>query len=305
MTKYLLVDISSVLYRTFFAHHTEDDVTIAGLATHGALLTLNKYYREYKPHKIVMAFDRNSWRKNYTASEECISKKPYKGNRRQNMTPAQKIKYAQFCSHLSEFETIIRDHTTVITLANDGLEADDLIAGFIQMQTLDPDNYITIISSDKDMIQLLGSPNVRLIDPASGKDRTLEEWDGDPEYFLFEKKFRGDISDNVSSALPRIRSTAIKKAYTNEFEKANLMNQTWKGVDGTEFVVKQLFKENQLLMDLRCQPEEIRLRIISTILAALKNPGNFSYFHFMKFLGRLELKKISENADQFVQMLSR
>ncbi len=75
MTKYLVFDISNLLYRTFFAHHTEDDITIAGLATHSALLVLNKYYRQYKPHKIVMAFDNESWRKDYTASEECISKR--------------------------------------------------------------------------------------------------------------------------------------------------------------------------------------------------------------------------------------
>ena len=305
MTKYLLFDISNLLYRTFFAHHTEDDITIAGLATHSALLVLNKYYRQYNPHKIVMAFDRQSWRKDFTASDECISKKPYKGNRRQNMTPSQKTKYAQFCQHLAEFEVIIRDHTTVITLANQGLEADDLVAGFVQMKTLEPDNHITIISGDKDMIQLLGPPNVRLIDPASGKDRTLEEWDNDPEYFLFEKCLRGDLGDNVQSAYPRLRSTRIAKVYKSEFEKANLMNESWKGIDGTEYIVKHLYKENQTLMDLRCQPENIQVKIMTTILAALKNPGTFSYFHFMKYLGKYQLKKVAEQADQFVQMLSR
>lgn len=305
MTKYLVFDISNLLYRTFFAHHTEDDITIAGLATHSALLVLNKYYREHKPHKLVMAFDRQSWRKDYTASEESLTKKPYKGNRRQGMTPREKIKYDQFCKHLNEFECIIRDHTTVITLANESLEADDLIAGFVQMKTLEPDNHITIISGDKDLIQLLGSRNVRLVDPASGKDRTLEEWNNDPEYFLFEKCLRGDIGDNVQSAYPRLRSTRIAKVYQNEFEKANLMNESWKGVDGTEYIVKHLFKENQILMDLRYQPDEIKLKIMTTILAALKNPGMFSYFHFMKFLGKYELKKVADQADQFVQMLSR
>ncbi len=305
MTKYLVFDISNLLYRTFFAHHTEDDITIAGLATHSALLVLNKYYRQFKPHKIVMAFDNQSWRKDYTASEACISKKPYKGNRRQGMTPREKIKYDQFCAHLAEFQVIIRDHTSVITLSNEGLEADDLVAGFVQMQTLDPENHITIVSGDGDFIQLLGTPNVRLIDPATGKDRTLEEWDGDAEYFLFEKCLRGDRGDNVQAAFPRVRSTTIKKAYTNEFEKTNLMNQTWKGTDGTEYIVKHLFKENQLLMDLRCQPEDIQVKIMTTILAALKNPGTFSYFHFMKFLGKYELKKVAEQADQFVNMLSR
>lgn len=303
--KYLVFDISNLLYRTFFAHHTEDDVTIAGLATHSALLTLNKYYRQHKPHKIVMAFDKTSWRKEYTASEACLSKKPYKGNRRQGMTPREKIKYDQFCKHLAEFEVIIRDHTSIITLVNDGLEADDLVAGFVQMMTLEPSNEVTIISGDKDMMQLLGPPGVKLIDPATDKERTLAEHNNDPEYFIFEKCIRGDAGDNVGSACPRVRATRIEKAYKDPFEKANLMNETWKGADGTEFIVKDLFKENQLLMDLRCQPEDIQKKIITTILTAMKDPGTFSYFHFMKFLGKYELKKVAEQADTFVQMLSR
>lgn len=305
MIKYLVFDISNLLYRTFFAHTTEDDITIAGLATHSALLTLNKYYREHKPHKIVMAFDRPSWRKDYTATEACLSKKPYKGNRRQNMTPAQKVKYMQFCQHLTEFETIITDHTTIVSLANEGLEADDLMAGFIQVMTLDPENHVTIISADKDLLQLLGPPNVRLIDPATGKDRTLEEWNNDPEYFLFEKCIRGDPGDNVQSAYPKVRSTRIEKAYKDPYERANLMNASWKNHDGTEYIVKQLFKENELLMDLRCQPQDIQVRIVKTILSAIKNPGTFSFFHFLKFLGRYDLKKVAENVDSFVPMLSR
>ena|SRR5271157_1779792 len=303
--KYLVFDMSNLLYRTFFAHDTEDDVTIAGLASHSALVTLNKYYREQKPHKVVAVFDRDSWRKEYTASEECISKKPYKGNRRQGMTPKQKIKYEQFCAHVNDFEKLIAENTTIITLAGAKLEADDLIAGFIQVQTLDPDNEIVVISQDKDMIQLLRFENVRVVDPASGKDRSLEDWNNDADYFMFLKCIRGDAGDNVQSALPKVRETRVLKAYTDPFEKANLMNETWKGADGREFVVKNLYKENQLLMDLSMQPDDIQKLIVQTVLQGIKNPGKFSYFHFMKFLGKYELKKVAEQADNFVPLLSR
>lgn len=305
MAHYLVCDISNLLYRTFYANTQQDDTTIAGLAMHAALQTLNKYFRQFKPHKVVMAFDRNSWRKVYTASDECITNKPYKGNRRQNMTPKEKEKYAKFCKHLLDFETLITEHSTVIALAGNGLEADDLIAGFVQVHLLDPDNQLTVVSSDKDLIQLLGPENVRLIDPASGKDRTLEEWNFDPEYFLFEKCIRGDLGDNVQSACPRIRSTRIEKAYKDEYERTNLMKESWNGPDGTAYCVGDLYNENRLLMDLREQPEEIQKRMITTILARMKNPPAFNYFHFMKFLNRYDLKKIQENAEQFVQLLSR
>ena len=303
--KYLVLDISNLLYRTFYANKNDDDTTIAGLAAHQAILTIHKYYQLYKPHKVVMCFDRSSWRKEYTASDQAITKRPYKGNRRKDMTDAQKAKYKIFLQHLNDFEEMIREQTTIIALANDGLEADDLMAGVVQMMTLEEDNEVILVTADKDMIQLLGYPNVRLIDPASGKDRTLDEWDGDADLFMFEKCIRGDGGDNVQSALPHCRSTRIREAYVDDYVKANLMNETWTDQDENEFVVKHLFNENRLLMDLSCQPDDIQQKIISTILETLENPGSFEYFHFMKFLGRFELKKLAERADNFVEMLSR
>ena len=186
--KYLVFDITNILYRTFFAHKTEDDITVAGLASHTALVTINKYFRTFKPHKIIMCFDRTSWRKEYTKSDECVSGKPYKGNRRQKMTPKEKERYELFLSHLNDFEDLVRDNTSIITLAGEGLEADDLAAAVVQtVSVTDEEAEFIVVSADKDLIQLLGYPNVRLINPADGKDRTLKDWEGDAELFMFEK----------------------------------------------------------------------------------------------------------------------
>ena len=303
--KYLIFDVSNILYRTFYANKSEDDITVAGLAHHAALTTINMYYRKYQPHKIIMTFDRSSWRKEYTKSDKCVSPRQYKGNRRKAMTPKEKEKYQLFLGHLNDFEDMIRDQTTIISLAGDGLEADDLMAGAVQVLSLDPNNEMIIISADKDMIQLLQYPNTQLIDPASGKPRTLDDWEGDPKLFMFEKCIRGDLGDNVQSALPRCRSKRIRAAYVDDYERANLMNETWKDPDGVEYTVKALFKENELLMDLSKQPDDIQQQIVETVLTNMDNPGSFSYFHFMQFLGKFELKKLAANAETFVDMLSR
>ena len=311
MQKILVFDISNMLYRTFFANkknHTAEES--AGLAQHSALITLNKYFRQYKPHKVIMAFDRTSWRKAYTMNELCISKKQYKGNRRQNMTPAEQEMFARFIKHLSEFEEMMTKQTSVICLAGDGLEADDLVAGVVDAFE---DDSVIIVSADKDFIQLLKRDNVQLIDPATGKDRRAllnKDFDGDVDYFMFEKCIRGDAGDNVQSAFPGVRKTRIKKAYADAFEKVNLLNETWSiGEKGTdEFVehrVKDLFYENQLLMDLWEQPGIIKDRIKLTVDTALDDPGSYSHFHFLKFLGKYQLKKIAEQIDNFVPMLSR
>lgn len=310
--KILVFDITNMLYRTFFANKMQHSVEeSAGLAHHSALITLNKYFRQFKPHRVAMAFDRSSWRKTYTADKElCISGKPYKGTRRQNMTPAEKEMFAKFTRHLNDFEDMMKKYTSVVCLAGDGLEADDLIAGVVDMF---PDDEIIIVSADKDLIQLLRHERVSLIDPATGKDRRVlldEEYSGDVNYFIFEKCIRGDIGDNVQSAFPGVRKTRIKKAYADPFERVNLMNETWSiGVEGEEdykkFLVKDLFEENRLLMDLQQQPDIIKDRIKLAIENGFSNPGSYSHFHFLKFLGKYELKKIAEQVDNFVPLLSR
>lgn len=302
--KLLVFDISNMLYRSYFANQatTGNDVdTATCLAAHMALVTLNKYFNKFKPHAVYIAGDRSSWRKMYTQSEVCLSGKVYKGNRRQKQTPKQKAAYEEFMRHVQEFEDMIAEHTSIRVLAADKLEADDLIAGVVQMH---PDDEIIIISTDRDFMQLI-RPGVTLIDPASDKPRTLEEWNGDAKYFMFEKCLRGDTGDNVQAAFPRVRKTRIRAAYTDAFERENLMHETWVNHNGKTHKVKDLFEENELLMDLSAQPDFVRERIEATIHNAEENPGEFSYFHFLKYCGKYKLKKIADQLESYVTMLSR
>ena len=296
-----------MLYRTFYANKSEDDATIGGLAHHMALTTLNKYYRDFKPDKIIMCCDRTSWRKEYTLSEAAITKKVYKGGRRQNMTKKEEEKFQKFVAHIREFEDLIDMNTSIITLAGDGLEADDLMAGVCQIISRNVEDEIVLVSADKDMIQLLQYPNVRVIDPATGDDRTLDKWNGDANLFLFEKCVRGEpkTGDNIQSAFPRCKTTRIMRAWEDDFERANFMNTTWSDPEGTEYIVRQLFQENELLMDLSKQPDHIQKDIFTTVLRGLANPGTFSYFKFMGFLGKYEMKTLAKSADNFVELLSR
>lgn len=303
MKRYICVDAKNILYRSFYVHKNEDELEIVKLAHHTALMMIYNYYKQFKPDKIIMCFDRLSWRVGYTESEECLSQKLYKGNRRQKMTPSEKQKYKVFTQHVDDFEKMIREHTSIVALGEDRLEADDLLAGLAQMLSLDGDEVI-IVSTDKDLIQLLEYPNVRLINPGDGKDRSLKEWNNDAELFLFEKCIRGDAGDNVQSAYPRVRKTRILKAYTDDFERNNLMNETWKHIDGRTFTVKDLFKENRLLMRLDEQPEDIKESIIKTILHGLHNPGKFDYHEFMQYCGRYDLQKVSESSDTLIPMLN-
>lgn len=299
MNTYLLLDQSNLLHRNFFATwklHSEDDLA-AGMSIHSAFVTINKYVKMFNPDKIVAAFDRPNWRKMYTKSDACISGKIYKGTRREQMTPNELVKYEQFIENIADFEEILKTHTSIVSLASEMLEADDLIAGFCEMHQ---DDQVIIISADNDMKQLLKYPNVRIFDPITDKEK-IEE---DPDYFMFLKCIRGDKSDNVASAFPRVRETRIKKAYLDPVERVNFMNETWTNEDEVTFKVGDLFEENKLLMDLHEQPEPIRKKMFKVIKEAKKNVGRYNHFKFLKFLGKHDLKRISENVDYYAKMLS-
>lgn len=303
--KYLCFDISNMLYRTFYAQTNEDDQTLAGMASHMALTTLNKYYKQYRPDKVVMAFDRSSWRKEYTAERTHL--KPYKGNRRQDMTQAQQLKYERFKTHLMEFENLIIQHTTIVTLVGERLEADDLIAGFVQRH---PGDEIIIISADSDLAQLQKHDNVTLISPATDKEQaTLQKFDNDAEYYLFQKCIRGDTTDNIQSAYPRVRATRIKEVYDDAidgdgYKFTTFMKESWTDHEQRTWTVEEMFKHNQVLIDLEKQPDYIREIIDTTITTEISTSKTFSYFHILKFIGKYKLIKIKENIENFIPMLS-
>lgn len=300
---YLLFDISNILHQTFYAQRSgESDMTLAGLASHMALTTLNKYFKLYNPTKgVVMAFDRSSWRKEYMASDLAISNKAYKGHRRQNMTASQEAKYHMFLGHLNEFEEMISNNTTIITLARESLEADDLISGFIR---LNKDSNIVLVSTDSDMLQLLQFENLTIVSPRTGKVLTLDEFDNDPLYYTFYKCVRGDQSDNIQSAFPGVRETRIRKAYSDPYEMVNLMESTWTDQNGVTYLVKDLYEENQLLINLTAQPGPVMELIDSTVLESMVKHKKFNLFNFMKFLSKYELENIKKGIDAYMPMMS-
>jgi hypothetical protein len=301
--KRLVVDTSNLLFRVATAHgkyhatgSAEDN---AGLAMHMALNTLKSFYRKVKPDQVALAFEgSNNWRKAYTKSAECKSRRIYKANRVKDdsMVP--------FYELIRNFEQLARLHTSIVCLSAPELEGDDVIAGYAQHFSALGDEVI-ILSGDKDFMQLLKLPGVSLMNPDDGKLRTCD----DPDYFMFEKAIRGDAGDNVMSAYPRIRATKIQEAYRNEFARTNMMNTEWEFCDPSTgerraLKVGDLFKENMTLMNLFEQPPHIRKIIEETIKREVVEHGQFSLFHFQKFCGKYKLKKISEDVTQFVELFS-
>lgn len=300
---YLIMDMHNILHRAYFVSTSQaKGQDLIGLVFHTTLMSMNKLYRDHKPTKMVLAFDKGeSWRLGYTQSEDCVSKKIYKANRRLGMTRYQKDQYIAFRTSISSFYELLDEHTKIACIRRDLAEADDLIAHFVSEYQNDE---ITIVSSDNDLLQLLKFKNVSIIDPDNGKKKTLSDYNNSVDWFLFQKCVRGDVSDNIQSAYPGVRKTRIRKAFEDGFERTNLMNESWTRADGAEFVVRDLFDENELLVDLFKAPDIVQSMSKKIISAAMNQKKEFSYMHLLRFLKKHELKTISEKSDQFVPMFA-
>lgn len=310
MAKSLIIDANNILYRTFFAQNSEPEDILIGMCHHSALWSLNKFYKEFPADEIVMAFDSYSWRKAYTKDlSQCVTHKRYKANRRKDLTPRELERLDKFDTHVQEFADMMKAQTSVLILQEKYLEADDLIARYIQNR---PNDEHVLISSDKDYIQLLVKNKLTIVDPDSGKPRSLKEWNDDPNFFMFEKCLRGDTSDNVMSAYPYLRSAKLKKAYEDDYEREAVMNHEFTVLvnedDGSiterKFITREVFEENDYLMNLESQPDYIKNLADKSIANSIENKGKFNYMTFIKFCGKYQLKNILDKVDNFVPMLA-
>lgn len=188
-----LVDGSGYIFRAFHALPplTRPDGVQIG-AVLGFTNMLIKLLREQNPDYLVVVFDaaRENYRnKIYPA---------YKANREE--TPPELI--PQF--------SLIRQACEAFNVAHiekEGYEADDLIATYAHSQ----DGDVTIVSSDKDLMQLVGG-SVRMLDPIKnrmiGVEEVLEKFGVPPEKVVDVQALAGDATDNV----PGVPGIGIKTA---------------------------------------------------------------------------------------------
>ena len=84
-------------------------------------------------------------------------------------------------------------------LEMEGYEADDLIATYARL-TKEAGGDVTIVSSDKDLMQLVG-PRVSMYDPMKdrqiGIPEVIEKWGVPPEKMIDLQALTGDFVDNV------------------------------------------------------------------------------------------------------------
>src|SRR5690554_1115301 len=154
-----LVDGSGYIFRAFFA--IPPRMTSHGLQTNAAFGFTNmliKLLRESDADGIAVVFD---------ASGECFRNEIYPAYKAQRDEPPAEL-VPQFA--------MIREATRAFSLPcieKEGFEADDIIATYAR-QAQEAGVEVTIVSSDKDLMQLVG-PGVTMLDPIKNRLIGVEE----------------------------------------------------------------------------------------------------------------------------------
>jgi 5'-3' exonuclease len=322
--KYALIDTANTFFRArHIASRNSDAWEKVGMALHLTMASTNQIVRKFGIDHVVFCLEGRSWRKDYYA--------PYKKNRvvdTMSQTEAEVEENKMFWETYETFTTYLKERTNVSVLRDPKAEADDLIARFIHLH---PNDEHYIISSDTDYVQLI-TDKVKQYNGVSNELITLEGYFDDkgrsvkdklknpklledPQYLLFKKCMRGDATDNVFSAFPGVREKGSSKkaglieAFADRtkqgFDWNNMMLQRWTDHEGVEVRVRDAYERNRVLIDLTAQPEDVKLSVDTNIRNGVRTTTIPQVgIHLMKFCGKYELNKISDNAETYAKWLN-
>jgi hypothetical protein len=311
---YILVDTANTFFRSRHVVRGDADIKL-GMALHITFNSIKKAWQDFNGSHVVFCLEGRSWRKDFY--------KPYKANRaetRAAMTVKEQEEDKLFWETFDKFKEFITEKSNCTVLQHPQLEADDLIAGFIQAH---PDSNHVIISTDSDFHQLI-APNVKQY---NGVMETLTTHEGifdkkgklvvdsktkqpkdipNPEWILFEKCMRGDSTDNVFSAYPKVRKNKLQEAFDDRKNKGfswnNMMLQRWVDHEGKEHRVLDDYERNRRLIDLKHQPDNIKELIIETIKTnkVAKNVDQVG-IRLLKFCQLYDMKRIMDSIQQYAE----
>ena len=321
MATYVLVDTANTFFRARHVVRGSLDDKV-GMAIHITLNSIKKAWNDFDADHVVFCLEGRSWRKDFY--------EPYKRNRQETrdaLTPAQAEEDKVFWEIFDEFKDFIGSKTNCTMMQHPNLEADDLIAGWVQSH---PDDSHVIISTDGDFAQLI-APNVRqyngvqnvtithegyfddkgkpVVDKKTGEAKPAP----DPAFMLFEKCMRGDTSDNVFSAYPGVRKKGTRnkvgllEAFADKDTKGynwnNMMLQRWVDHEGVEHRVLDDYTRNVTLCDLTAQPDDIRQEIDTTVRSVETKQISQVGMRLMKFCARWDMQRIADQAAAFSEPL--
>ena len=204
MKKVILVDGNNLMFRSYYATAYTGNImrNSKGFPTnalYGFTTMINKIISEEKPEYIAVAFDVG---KNFRKEKYDF----YKEGRQE--TPTDLIKQMPIARE-------ILDAMGIKYLELEPYEADDIIGTLAHMALIDEEFDATIISSDKDLLQLITPEvEVKLLKQTGfiryNESTFKEDYGIDPIKIIDLKALAGDASDNIPGVRGVGEKTALK-----------------------------------------------------------------------------------------------
>ena len=204
MKKVILVDGNNLLFRSYFATAYSGNMmkNSKGFPTnglYGLVNMLNKIIREEKPEYMLVAFDKGKTFRH----EKYLD---YKGGR--NETPDDLKRQFSVAKKLVPLMGIK-------CFEIDNYEADDIIGTYSKMALIDPEFETTIVSSDKDLLQLINEETeVKLLKQKDyirmNEETFMDTYGIKPIRMIDLKGLMGDASDNIPGVKGIGEKTALK-----------------------------------------------------------------------------------------------
>ncbi len=327
--KFAIIDVNNLVHRSKHVVSKYDSFDeCVGMVLTILFGSLRKSYERFGAEHCVACFDNYSWRKDVYPE--------YKGDRDHDSSPI-KIEEREIIKQvLINLRKFLQGHTNVTVLERHGIEADDFVARWVQLHD-DPSFTHIIVSADGDFKQLVRE-GVDLFDPirnhlytAGGvfyqdgrrarKDQATKELHGEtwkkkvtkkgdfeivePEWELFVKCIRGR-KNNLKTAWPRVPTKKMRIAFDDKGGPKwnDFINSIWGPEDNRQSVRKR-YDFNCKLLDLRLQPDDIRIDMDTTINEALDSDNKMMVgAYFAKFCGKYRLVRLANQAASITQILA-
>ncbi len=276
----ILLDFSQTMIGSFMAMGKGSIVVEEDLLRHTVLNSIRQYKHQFRhvDHGgfVICCDSPKNWRKE--------SFPEYKANRKKRRE-TDSTDWTSLFEFLHQMIADLREYFPYKVMRVERAEADDIIAVLTQEEMKNP---TTIISSDKDFIQLQKYEGVQQWSPL-----TKSFVKGNPEESLWQKLIKGDVGDGVPNILSSDDTLVTEGKRQRPVSKKKM--ELWK-TDRSDWNedMKRNFNRNEMMVDLEKTPESIRINIINQFREQVPPHGRL-----MEYFTEKRLKNLMEHLDEF------
>ena len=287
MKKIVLIDGNNLLFRSYYATAYSGSMmkNSHGLATnalYGFINMLNKIMQEENPEYVMVAFDKGKTFRH-------LKYEVYTGGRSE--TPNELIEQFPYARRLC-------DSMGIKYFEIDNYEADDIIGTFAKKVDEDKDLEALIVSSDKDLLQLITDKvKVKLLKMHDyimmDKQTFYDTYGLMPPLMVDLKALMGDASDNIPGVKGIGEKTALSLLHTY-----GSLNGVYENIDNIKGKTKEKLLNDKEMAYLSYDIATIYKEVpINTDIDNIKYLGiNDEYTNLLKELEFYSLLKKIENA---------